>query len=52
MIIKSYKDGRPAARYRLEVSDHGPVMRPGDRVGLCDHLGARDAIVFRDKDLY
>ena len=28
--ITPYPDGRPAAAYRLDAQDHGPVLRHGD----------------------
>ena len=40
--ITTYPDGRPAAKYRLEAQDYGPVLRHGDGPGQCDYLGARD----------
>ena len=37
-----YPDRRPAAEYRLEAEDSGPVLRHGGGPGRCDDLGARD----------
>lgn len=37
-----WPDGRPSPRWRLQVRDHGPVLRHGDGPGHCDRLGARD----------
>jgi predicted GH43/DUF377 family glycosyl hydrolase len=44
--VTSYPDGRPAARFRLEAQDYGPVLRHGDGPGRCDYLGARDVWVW------
>jgi predicted GH43/DUF377 family glycosyl hydrolase len=41
-----YPDGRPAARYRLDAQDHGPVLRHGGGPDRCDELGARDVSVW------
>lgn len=48
----SYPDGRPAARYRLEAQDQGPVLRHGDGPERCDYLGARDVWVWEDHGVY
>ncbi len=50
--VRVYRDGRPAARYRLDAVDQGPVLRHGDGPGGCDILGAREAIVFEWKGVY
>ena len=47
-----YQDGRPAARYRLDATDHGVVLRYGDGPNGCDRLGARDAWVFEQEGTY
>lgn len=47
-----YPDGRPAAAYRLEAKDHGPVLKHGDGPDQSDSLGARDAWVFEDHGTY
>jgi predicted GH43/DUF377 family glycosyl hydrolase len=44
--ITAYADGRPAAQFRLEARDYGPVLRHGDGPGQCDYLGARDIWVW------
>jgi predicted GH43/DUF377 family glycosyl hydrolase len=44
--LAAYPDRRPAARYRLDAQDHGPVLRHGDGAGRCDYLGARDVWVW------
>jgi len=49
---KAYKDGRPAAAYRLDAIDSGRVLLHGDGPGRCDYLGAREAIVFEWKGTY
>jgi len=50
--LKVYRDGRPAARYRLDATDQGRVLRHGEGPGQCDNLGAREAIVFEWKGVY
>ena len=47
-----YPDGRPAARYRLDAQDHGPVLRHGAGPGRCDELGARDVWVWEHGGTY
>ena len=49
---KAYKDGRPAALYRLNALDSGRVLLHGDGPLQCDYLGAREAIVFEWKGTY
>ena len=49
---KSYSDGRPSAKLRLNAVDHGPIIRHGGGPGRCDYLGAREAICFRSGDRY
>jgi hypothetical protein len=41
-----YRDGRPAAKHRLDAVDHGAALRHGDRPERCDILGARDVWVY------
>ena len=48
----TYPDGRPAAKYRLEAQDYGPVLRHGDGPGQCDYLGARDVWVWTHGGTY
>ena len=50
--ITRYPDGRPAARYRLDARDQGPVLRHGDGPRQCDLLGARDVWVWEDHGTY
>jgi predicted GH43/DUF377 family glycosyl hydrolase len=49
---KVYRDGRPAAQYRLDAIDQGRVLRHGEGPGRCDILGAREAIVFEWQGVY
>ncbi len=48
----TYRDGRPAAKYRLDAQDHDVVLRHGDGPGRCDILGARDVWVFEADGTY
>ena len=50
--ITTYPDHRPAAAYRLEARDEGPVLRHGDGPGQCDYLGARDIWVWKHRSTY
>lgn len=47
-----YADGRPAARWRLDAVDQGPVLRYGGGPGDCDRLGARDVWAWEDAGRY
>lgn len=49
---EAYRDGRPAARYRVAVKDQGIVLRHGDGPGQCDYLGARDVWVWEHAGTY
>ncbi|MCX6925249.1 MAG: hypothetical protein NT154_18865, partial [Verrucomicrobia bacterium] len=49
---KAYRDGRPAAHFRLDAQDAGAVLRHGDGPGQCDVLGARDIWVYEHKGEY
>ena len=49
---QTYPDGRPAALYRLEATDAGPVLRHGDGPRQCDGLGARDVWVWEQSGHY
>ena len=49
---KKYPDGRPAAEFRLDADDSGPIIRHGDGPDKCDALGAREAICFWFKGTY
>ncbi|MGA2069418.1 MAG: hypothetical protein ABSG86_30990 [Thermoguttaceae bacterium] len=48
----TYRDGRPAAKNRLDAEDYGVVLRHGDGPGRCDILGARDVWVFEADGTY
>lgn len=50
--LTTYPDDRPAAKYRLEAQDQGPVLRHGDGPGQCDYLGARDVWVWAHSGSY
>ena len=47
-----YRDGRWAAKLRLDAVDHGVVLRHGDGPGQCDILGARDVWVYEADGTY
>ncbi len=47
-----YRDGRPATKLRLDVVDHGVVLRHGDGPGQCDIHGARDVWVYEAEGTY
>ena len=49
---RSYPDGRPAARLRLNATDYGPIIRHGEGPAKCDYLGSREAICFRVDGTY
>ncbi len=48
----AYPDNRPAAPYRLDARDEGPVYRHGGGPGRCDELGARDIWLFESDGTY
>ena len=48
----TYRDGRPAAKYRLDAEDHGVVLRHGDGPDQCDIHGARDVWVYEADGTY
>jgi predicted GH43/DUF377 family glycosyl hydrolase len=50
--VTSYPDGRPAAAYRLDASDHGIVLRHGAGPKQCDERGARDTWVWEHEGRY
>ena len=50
--LRSYTDGRPAARYRLDAKDQGIVLKYGTGPDSSDYLGARDIFVFEDHGTY
>lgn len=47
-----YPDNRPFAKYRMDAEDIGVVMHYGDGPDSCDYLGAREAIVTRERDTF
>ena len=47
-----YKDGRPSATKRMFCEDQGIVLRYGDGIDSCDVLGAREALVNKEGNLY
>jgi len=49
---QGYPDGRPSATLRMEAKDQGVVLKHGDGPGLCDILGAREALIFEEKGVY
>ncbi len=49
---QKYSDGRPEATLRMDVKDHGIVLKYGDGPNKCDLLGARDVWVYKTKDTY
>lgn len=51
-IAQKYSDGRPEATLRMDVKDHGIVLKYGNGPDDCDILGARDVWVFDDKGTY
>jgi predicted GH43/DUF377 family glycosyl hydrolase len=50
--IAQYRDGRPAAKLRLDAADHGVVLRYGDGPDQCDIHGARDVWVYQADGSY
>ena len=50
--VIEYPDSRPAAKFRLDALDQGPVLRHGDGPGRCDYLGARDVWVWKHGSTY
>ncbi len=48
----TYPDSRPAARWRMDAKDQGPVLRHGDGPNRCDILGARDIWAYKSGDTY
>jgi hypothetical protein len=47
-----YRDGRPAAKLRLDAVDHGAVLRHGDGPDQCDIHGARDVWIYQAHGTY
>ena len=50
--VPRYRDGRPTARFRLDASDYGVVLKHGGGPNQCDDLGARDIWVFQAGGTY
>ena len=40
------------AQLRMNAKDQGLVLRHGDGPNKCDYLGAREAIIFKENDVY
>lgn len=49
---KQYSDGRPVATLRMNAKDQGIILRHGDGPNKCDIRGAREALIFKEKDVY
>lgn len=49
---QKYRDGRPAATMRMDASDQGIILRYGDGQDKCDILGAREALIFKENDVF
>ena len=47
-----YPDGRPSAKLRMNARDHGVILRHGDGPGGCDTICIREAIIFKEGDVY
>ena len=47
-----YLDGRPEAKLRMEAKDQGIILRHGDIFGSLDVVGARNALIFKENDVY
>lgn len=52
MRVIKYPDKRPAAKYRLNATDEGVILKHGDGPGGCDKLGAREALIFQEHGVY
>jgi predicted GH43/DUF377 family glycosyl hydrolase len=50
--VKAYSDNRPTARYRLNATDAGIVLKYGTGPDSCDYLGTRDIWVFEADGKY
>ena len=48
----AYPDGRPVASLRMEAKDAGVLLKHGDGPIQCDILGAREALIFKEKGIY
>lgn len=46
--VRSYSDARPAAKFRMDATDHGIILKHGDGPEQCDIYGARDVWVYKD----
>jgi len=49
---KVYSDGRPSAHLRMDAKDQGVILKHGDGPGQCDIYGAREALIFKENDIY
>jgi predicted GH43/DUF377 family glycosyl hydrolase len=47
-----YLDNRPVSKYRMDAEDVGIVLPYGNGPDSCDYLGAREAIINKEKDTY
>ena len=50
--VVTYPDGRPSARFRLDATDAGVILKHGDGPNQCDYLGARDVWVWESGGNY
>lgn len=50
--VTTYPDNRPSAKYRLNATDYGIVLKYGHGPRSCDYLGARDVWVWKYRDVY
>ena len=48
----AYPDGRPTAKLRLEAKDQGVILRHGDGPDGCDENCAREALIFKEGEVY
>jgi hypothetical protein len=49
---KKYSDGRPEATLRMDATDQGIVLKYGDGPDRCDIRGAREAIIFKENNIF
>jgi hypothetical protein len=49
---QKYSDGRPEATMRMDAKDYGIVLHYGDGPNQCDILGAREALIFKENDVF
>ena len=50
--LKSYPDGRPVAKYRLDAKGAGRILKHGSGPNHCDASGAREASVVLQNGTY